>query len=70
MGEREKTAYIQDNKTKITVPICALGGSVATAKTGLTEVIEVHSIKELAELGVDKIKGKSFSLTVRWTMKK
>jgi hypothetical protein len=55
----EKTAYIQDNKTKITVPICALGGSVATAKTGLTaEVIEVHSIKELAELGVDKIKGK------------
>jgi hypothetical protein len=30
-----------------------------TAKTGLTaEVIEVHSIKELAELGVDKIKGK------------
>jgi hypothetical protein len=25
-------------------------------------VIEVHSIKELAELGVDKIKGKSFSL--------
>jgi hypothetical protein len=41
MGERRKeTAYIQDNKTKITVPICALGGSV-TAKTGLTEVIEV-----------------------------
>jgi hypothetical protein len=60
MGERKKeTAYIQDNKTKITVPICALGGSIATAKTGLTaEVIEVHSIKELAELGVDKIKGK------------
>jgi hypothetical protein len=43
---KKKTAYIQDNKTKITVPICALGGSVATAKTGLTaEVIEVHSIK-------------------------
>jgi hypothetical protein len=71
MGERRKeTAYIQDNKTKITVPICALGGSVATAKTVTAEVIEVHSIKELAELGVDKIKGKSFSLTVRWTMKK
>jgi hypothetical protein len=30
MGERRKeTAYIQDNKTKITVPICALGGSIA-----------------------------------------
>jgi hypothetical protein len=43
MGERRKeTAYIQDNKTKITVPICALGGSI-TAKTGLTaEVIEVQ----------------------------
>jgi hypothetical protein len=40
MGERRKeTAYIQDNKTKITVPICALGGSVATAKTGLTEEV-------------------------------
>jgi hypothetical protein len=52
---KKETAYIQDNKTKITVPICALGGSIATAKTGLTaEVIEVHSIKELAELGVDK----------------
>jgi hypothetical protein len=57
-GERE-TAYIQDNKTKTMVPICALGGSVATPKNGLTaEVIEVQSIKELSELGVEKIKGK------------
>ncbi len=56
-GEKE-TAYILDNKTKTVVPICALGGSVATAKTGLTaEVIEVKGIKELAELG-DKVKGK------------
>jgi hypothetical protein len=39
-GEKKLPTY---NKTKITVPICALGGSVATAKTGLTaEVIEVH----------------------------
>ncbi|MFV5685916.1 M20/M25/M40 family metallo-hydrolase [Flavobacterium sp. GB2R13] len=56
-GEKE-TAYIQDNKTKINVPICALGGSVATSKNGLTaEVVEVHSIKELEALG-NKIKGK------------
>ncbi|WP_374172438.1 M20/M25/M40 family metallo-hydrolase [Flavobacterium tructae] len=56
-GEKE-TAYILDNKTKTVVPICALGGSVATPKTGLTaEVIEVKGIKELAELG-DKVKGK------------
>lgn len=57
-GEKE-TAYILDKATKITVPICALGGSIATDKNGLTaEVIEVHSIKELAELGTEKIKGK------------
>ncbi|SHM25744.1 M20/M25/M40 family metallo-hydrolase [Flavobacterium xinjiangense] len=56
-GEKE-TAFIQDNNTKINVPICALGGSVATSKNGLTaEVIEVHSIAELEALGA-KIKGK------------
>ena len=57
-GEKE-TAYILDNKTKVSVPICALGGSVATSKNGLSaEVIEVHSLKELETLGADKIKGK------------
>jgi hypothetical protein len=56
-GEKE-TAYILDNKTKINVPVCALGGSVATPKKGIiAEVIEVHSIKELTDLG-DKIRGK------------
>jgi hypothetical protein len=56
-GEKE-IAYIQDKKTKINVPVCALGGSTATAKNGLTaEVIEVQSIKELEALG-NKIKGK------------
>jgi len=57
-GEKE-TAYIQDGKTKTNVPVCALGMSIATSKKGLTaNVIEVHGIKELAELGEDKIKGK------------
>lgn len=57
-GEKE-TAYILDNKNKISVPICALGGSVATSKNGLTaEVIEVQSLEELVTLGKDKIKGK------------
>ena len=56
-GEKE-TAYIQYDKTKINVPVCALGGSVATPKNGLTaQVIEVKSIKELELLG-SKIKGK------------
>jgi len=56
-GQKE-TAYIIDNKTKINIPVCALGGSVATPKKGITaEVIEVKSIKELESLG-DKIRGK------------
>lgn len=56
-GEKE-TAYILDNKIKINVSICALGGSIATPKNGLTaEVIEVHGLDELAKLG-DKLKGK------------
>lgn len=57
-GEKE-VAFIQDNKTKINVPICALGGSIATSNKGLfTEVVEIHSLKELSELGIDKLKGK------------
>ncbi len=56
-GEKE-TAYILNNKTKTVVPICALGGSIATSKKGLVaEVIEVQGIKELSALG-DKVKGK------------
>ena len=57
-GDKE-SAYILDNKTKVPIPICALGGSISTPKNGLTaEVIEVHSLKELETLGVEKIKGK------------
>ncbi|MEM8521694.1 M20/M25/M40 family metallo-hydrolase [Flavobacterium sp. PL12] len=56
-GEKE-TAYIMDNKAKTSVPICALGGSIATSKNGLAaEIIEVQTIAELNTLG-DKVKGK------------
>lgn len=56
-GEKE-TAYILDNNKKTNIPVCALGGSVATPKKGITaEVIEVNGIKELEVLG-EKIKGK------------
>ena len=56
-GEKE-TAFILDDKSKIAVPIAALGGSVATSKKGLTaEVIEVQGIEDLKKWG-DKIKGK------------
>ena len=57
-GEKE-TAYIVMNNKKISVPVCALGGSIATPISGITaEVIEVHSLKELSDLGTEKIKGK------------
>ncbi|AWA30825.1 peptidase M28 family protein [Flavobacterium magnum] len=57
-GEKE-SAYIEINKKKIPVPICALGMSVATPEKGiLAEVVEVQSIKELEILGVEKIKGR------------
>jgi hypothetical protein len=56
-GEKE-IAYIQQGKKKISFPICALGLSVATPKTGLSaNVIEVQSLDELKTLG-DKVKGK------------
>lgn len=57
-GNKE-VAYLLDNNNKINIPICALGGSIATPKNGLTaEVIEVQGIKELEALGIDRIKGK------------
>ena len=57
-GEKE-IAYIIEGKSKIEVPVCALGGSVATVKNGLTaEIIEVKSIDELKTLGEEKVKGK------------
>ena len=43
----------------INVPICALGGSVATPAYGLrAKVIEVKSFEELEKLGEEKVKGK------------
>ena len=57
-GDKEE-AYFTTNSEKIAVNICALGGSIATPKNGLTAaVIEVHNFEELATLGEDQIKGK------------
>ena len=53
-------AYIE-TKPGITtnVPICALGGSVATPDGGLkAEIVEVTGIDELEQLGREKIEGK------------
>ncbi len=57
-GEKE-SAYFMTKGKKITVPICALGMSVATSKKGIVaEVIEVQSLEELKILGEGKVKGK------------
>jgi len=57
-GAKEE-AYIQAGKNRIPVPIAALGGSVATPPKGIeAAIVEVKSIKELEELGVERVKGK------------
>ncbi|WP_298156020.1 M20/M25/M40 family metallo-hydrolase [Flavobacterium sp.] len=57
-GEKE-AAYFEVNGKKTSVPVCALGGSIATGKNGLAaEVIEVHGLNELESLGTEKLKGK------------
>ena len=57
-GQKEQAAIVT-GKTRIAVPICALGMSIATPEKGITaDIIEVHSIKELDTLGEAKIKGK------------
>lgn len=56
---KAETAYIQIGKKQITVPIAALGGSVATPKAGIqAEVIEVKNFQELRALGKEKVEGK------------
>lgn len=53
-------AYIETEPGKtISVNICALGGSVATAPQGIkANVIEVQSLEELEILGREKLEGK------------
>ena len=56
-GEKEVANYIF-NGQKINVPVCALGGSIATPNNGITaEVIEVKSLEEAKKLG-NKANGK------------
>ncbi|NOR27856.1 MAG: M20/M25/M40 family metallo-hydrolase [Lutibacter sp.] len=56
-GEKEE-AHFTVNNTKINVPICALGGSIATLENGISaEVIEVKSLEEAEALG-EELRGK------------
>lgn len=57
-GEKEQAKIVLGSQ-QISVPVVALGGSVATSKDGLqAEVIEVQSLPELKTLGEAAIKGK------------
>ncbi len=53
-------AYFETSPGHTTnVPICALGGSIATPATGLkANIVEVNGIEELKALGKDKVEGK------------
>lgn len=55
----KEIAYFKIKNVKTNIPICALGGSIATSKNGLSaQVVEVKSIQELEKLGTEKLKGK------------
>jgi hypothetical protein len=57
-GAKEE-GYIIDGAKKLPVKLCALGMAVATLPQGVTaNVIEVHSLAELATLGEKVLKGK------------
>ncbi len=57
-GEKEQ-AKIISKKDELAVPVCALGGSVATESAGIkAEIVEVKTLAELKQLGESKIKGK------------
>jgi len=57
-GEKEK-AFFEVAGFVNEVNICALGGSVATPKDGISsEVVEVQNFEELAALGKENIEGK------------
>jgi carboxypeptidase Q len=58
-GEKEVGKIITGTKKEEQVKVCALGGSIATPKEGVTaSVLEVKSVEELYTLGTEKIKGK------------
>lgn len=58
-GSFEYASIITGPGMSMNVPVCALGGSIATPASGLrAQVIEVKSFDELEALGEEKIRGK------------
>lgn len=57
-GAKESAKIISKSGSKV-VPVCALGGSIATPEAGLSaQVVEVKSLGELAGLTENALKGK------------
>ncbi len=57
-GEVEQARLVSSQIGSVSLPICAIGGSVATPKPGISaQVIEAHSFQDLQEMK-DKINGK------------
>lgn len=58
-GSFEYASIITGPGMSMNVPVCALGGSIATPASGLrAQVVEVHSFEELEALGEENVKGK------------
>ncbi len=58
-GGKETAKIVKSKAGKHVLSVCALGGSVATEKKGITsKVIEVQNFDELKKLGKEKVNGK------------
>lgn len=58
-GPRESVRLLPTKGPAIALPSLALGGSISTPPSGLVaEVVELHSLDELAALGREKLAGK------------
>lgn len=58
-GGKETGTIIETNGNKTSVPVCALGMSVATPSKGITaQLIEINDFEKLSRLGAENIKGK------------
>ncbi len=58
-GEKETAEIVYPDGRREALNMLAIGGSVPTPATGITaEVVEVHSLEEVRELGREKIAGK------------
>lgn len=70
-GAKEK-AYIIKGDKKTEVPVCALGGSIATPKGGLTaDVVEIKTWDELKKMGEQNLlKGKIVFFNMPWDQTK